>query len=328
MIVANKLSAASTKGQDVMFQKRGLQTLTWHVLSSAFLTFITLMVVTGLDARADQYILLLTIILPVFITVFLDYVSGLTSYTVLLLGYLYLSSQSFQSLPVLLSMIAIGVILATAGFTFERMRRRLGQMTEQAYRDNLTGAFTRGYGETLMAKELERSASHPKTVSLLILDIDHFKKFNDTYGHQMGDYVLTQLVSVLKLNLRSTDTLIRWGGEEFCVLLPRTVEEEAFVMAERIRMRVASHSFSGVASVHVSMGLASSQEGDTVQALFKRADQMLYEAKRQGRNRVVSHHAYSQNLVQKSLPSVTRVFGHKLPKLFTATSSTEEVELN
>ena len=315
------------KGKGAMIQNRGSQTLTWHILSSAFLTLISITIVTNLDLRADQYLLLLTIILPLFIIVFLDFVSGLLSYGMLFFTYLYLASQEPASMPVLLSMISVGIILATAGLAFKRMRQKLKTMTEQAYRDNLTGAFSRTYGEKLLANELEHSVNHPRSVSLLILDIDHFKKFNDTYGHQMGDYVLTQLVSVLKLNLRSADTLIRWGGEEFCVLLPRTLEEEALVMAERIRMRVASHSFSGVASVQVSMGLASSEEGDTVHDLFSRADQMLYEAKKRGRNCVVSYQVFSQNRTQKAFPQPARVFGYKLPKLFN-TLSAEEAEIN
>jgi len=266
-----------------IFRKQGI-----NLLCSAGVSLVAIITASQLGAQAADYLLLLSILIPLAMLALLDFWSAIFSYAVLLLAYLYIF-PSQMSLPTFLSMLAVGGILSTLGYTFSSMKQKLKNITNRANLDSLTGAYSRHYGETLLSKELERSTRTPRATSLLVLDIDHFKQFNDTYGHQMGDKVLMQLVSVIELNLRASDTLIRWGGEEFCVILPKTLEDEAYVMAERLRAKIAKHSFSGVASVQVSIGLASSEPNDSVHALFKRADLMLYEAKKQGRNRVISY---------------------------------------
>lgn len=285
-----------------------------HLLCSASLSALVLILIVSLNAHTDDYLLLSTILMPLIMIALLDFWSGLLCYSLFLLAYFYLLPQPLNT-PLLLSMVAVGVILLSVGYAFSHMKQKLKSTTQQANQDRLTGAYTRHYGEMMLQKELERAVFKPRTTSLLVLDIDHFKQFNDTYGHQMGDNVLTQLVSVLQLNLRSIDTLIRWGGEEFCVLLPRTVEDEAFIMAERLRARVAKHSFSGVASVQISIGLSSSAPNDHVNDLFKRADQMLYEAKKQGRNRVVSHKLFQEELARKTATQGARNTTRKPPTL-------------
>jgi len=126
-------------------------------------------------------------------------------------------------------------------------------------------------------------------LALLVLDIDHFKQINDTRGHDTGDRVLRELTALIQRQLRSTDWLARWGGEEFVVLLPSVRTGHATVLAENLRTAVEGHVFEPNAPVPVtvSVGLALRGAGEGFEALFKRADEALYQAKRSGRNRVV-----------------------------------------
>lgn len=125
--------------------------------------------------------------------------------------------------------------------------------------------------------------------ALLVLDIDHFKRINDSCGHDTGDRVLQELAALLRRHLRATDWLVRWGGEEFVVLLPSVDSGEVERIAENLRMAVEAHSFGECvpAPVTVSVGVALHEPGEDFGALFKRADEALYQAKRSGRNRVV-----------------------------------------
>ena len=182
----------------------------------------------------------------------------------------YLAAFAF----VIVLMAISQVLLAT-----ERLRREL---EHAASHDSLTDAFTRRYMKDALQRELARCLRHNRHMSVLLLDIDHFKKVNDTLGHQEGDRVLTDLVSNIKALLRGADLLGRFGGEEFVVLLPETPSDVAQMVAERIR--AAMSSWGGPT---VSIGVtASIVAGDTVDALLARADTAMYRAKNKGRNRV------------------------------------------
>jgi diguanylate cyclase (GGDEF)-like protein len=158
--------------------------------------------------------------------------------------------------------------------------------------DSLTGASNRRHFLDEIELELGRAKRNGLPVSLLALDIDHFKAVNDQYGHQAGDALLKAFVDVIKETLRPHDMLGRVGGEEFMVLLPDTSHEAATVLAERIRCRVESMaiSFDGTTlSITVSVGVAEfGVDGDSQDAVFKAADSRLYQAKHLGRNRIVS----------------------------------------
>ena len=131
-------------------------------------------------------------------------------------------------------------------------------------------------------------------VSVLVIDIDHFKKVNDSFGHDVGDEVLSEFAVRLASNVRAIDLPVRHGGEEFVVVMPDTDLEDARRIAERIRLHVAGAPFrvmngDEMLAVTISIGVASSAgEGDTPQAIVKRADEAVYEAKNSGRNRVVA----------------------------------------
>ena len=158
--------------------------------------------------------------------------------------------------------------------------------------DGLTEVHNHRYFQEFLEKEINRSIRNENALSLLLLDIDHFKRFNDTYGHQTGDFILKELCRVLKQELREYDLLARYGGEEFVVVLPETDGEEAMVVGEKLRRAVDDYTFDdGDHTYHVtvSIGVASARPLDRSfqkNDLIGRADQALYEAKAKGRNRV------------------------------------------
>lgn len=157
----------------------------------------------------------------------------------------------------------------------------------KAQRDPLTGAYNRAALADHMARDIELAQRHHNPLSIIVLDIDHFKKINDTYGHTAGDCLLKALVECANTSIRRCDMLFRFGGEEFVVLLNNTDEKGALRLAERIRRNVEKEEFlcSGK-SIHmtISAGIASLHDKDIETHLFERADQALYRAKSDGRN--------------------------------------------
>jgi two-component system, cell cycle response regulator len=152
--------------------------------------------------------------------------------------------------------------------------------------DTLTGAYSRRKFNELVSGEVERARRYGHSLSLFILDIDHFKLVNDTHGHDAGDIVLRELADIIRAETRSADALARWGGEEFVVLAPGVGDRGCAELAERVRTAVAAHAFSGVGRVTASLGVAEYARGDTPDMLFARADRALYDAKEGGRDRV------------------------------------------
>jgi len=160
-----------------------------------------------------------------------------------------------------------------------------------ANQDVLTGCFNRRHFMALAAQEIQRCLRYKRPLSLLMMDIDHFKGFNDQYGHQTGDEVLRNLVILCQKQLRNVDTLGRYGGEEFVVLMPETPAEGAMLASERLRDRIEKMKIAtpdGNLSITVSMGLASLERGfdetSSLDSLIKCADTALYAAKAAGRN--------------------------------------------
>ena len=121
---------------------------------------------------------------------------------------------------------------------------------------------------------------------MIMFDIDHFKKVNDTYGHTVGDYVLQTLTQIVRENLREIDYLVRWGGEEFIIITPETDIEKAEVLAERIRKATENYIFDQVGAITISLGVAQLKKDDTEDTFIKRVDDAMYLAKQKGRNRV------------------------------------------
>lgn len=167
------------------------------------------------------------------------------------------------------------------------LESKTAQLEQAAATDPLTGAANRARFEELLHTEMRRHDRVPDLpFSVLLFDIDSFKRVNDTWGHNQGDAVLKGVVQHVRGQLRSIDTLARWGGEEFAVLLPQTGAAEARVVAEKIRRTIEAVEFAQVGRMSASFGVAMYQTGETGPALLGRADDALYRAKRNGRNRV------------------------------------------
>jgi diguanylate cyclase (GGDEF)-like protein len=166
------------------------------------------------------------------------------------------------------------------------------RLAQLAVTDGLTGLYNHRHLHERLSLEVERSQRSGLPLSLLMLDVDHFKQFNDTFGHPAGDEVLRQLARVLADTRRANDVVARYGGEEFTVILVDTAKFTAAKVAERVRERVYSHDFSDAAAragrIGVSIGVATfPDDGGDAETLVRAADAALYAAKRAGRNRVV-----------------------------------------
>jgi len=171
------------------------------------------------------------------------------------------------------------------------LKRTNELLLELSNTDHLTGLFNRRYLMESLGKEVQRSLRKGGNLSLIILDIDHFKQVNDTYGHLQGDIVLQKVAQLLQKELRAYDTAARYGGEEFIAVLPDATLEAAKFVAERVRASVQSTRFSGELSrlsLTISLGVAmfSPQGCGTVDGFIKLADDALYRSKANGRNRV------------------------------------------
>ncbi len=158
---------------------------------------------------------------------------------------------------------------------------------ELSVRDHLTKLYNRIKLDEEFSKEISRAQRFQHPLSVIILDIDHFKDVNDTYGHLVGDSVLVELAKILENNIRSTDILGRWGGEEFVIICPETDSTGAENLAEKIRENIEKHSFSTVGNKTASFGVSQFISKDNEQQMIARADKALYDAKENGRNRVI-----------------------------------------
>lgn len=156
--------------------------------------------------------------------------------------------------------------------------------------DGLTQVNNRRFFDESIERELSRCRRYGRTLSLVLIDVDHFKKINDTFGHLAGDAVLKEVASAIRKRIRKEDLLARYGGEEFAVLTPEVDLKGALSMAEKVRKVIEKHEFSfdgEVIPVTISCGVATlGKKGDTAPALVQRADEKLYEAKEGGRNQV------------------------------------------
>jgi diguanylate cyclase (GGDEF)-like protein len=161
------------------------------------------------------------------------------------------------------------------------------QLEEKSKTDSLTGAFNRQGIEEAIRIGLWEWRSQKKPLSLILIDIDHFKKINDEYGHTVGDNVLSTLSNIVKQHIRTNDLFARWGGEEFLLVCRDTKIEQASLIADKTREIIASFVFSENIHVTASFGVATLNANETLEQLFNNADKALYEAKHQGRNKVV-----------------------------------------
>lgn len=185
-------------------------------------------------------------------------------------------------------------------FTFEKHMTKLlsayegeicaytDTLEELSNTDALTGLFNRLKLDEVFSYEISKAQRYQKAFSILLLDLDRFKSVNDTFGHQAGDQVLIETAAVLRRRCRKTDTIGRWGGEEFLIILPETDLESARLLADKIRQAVAEHSFQHTKKVTCSIGVCTFRENDDPRSMLERVDRALYLAKQSGRDRVES----------------------------------------
>jgi diguanylate cyclase (GGDEF)-like protein len=226
------------------------------------------------------------------------YLMGLLIFSRILLTLLSNSSTMdlrqasvFNTAFLLTMMLAVLGFNGTAiGLVVSRMITKIKHLSQQ---DPLTHAFNRRHLNTLAEKEIMRSNKNGKALSIIMLDIDHFKKVNDMYGHAAGDQALLTCVEVIKNTVRASDFVGRLGGEEFCIVLPDTQLKDAQALAERIRQKLENTSVlweNKVIPITASFGISSLGENNQSQwsKLLNNADQAMYMAKNNGRNKVMT----------------------------------------
>lgn len=162
------------------------------------------------------------------------------------------------------------------------------ELEKIAYYDSLTQIYNRNKFNELITREIELLKRYKQPLSLVIFDIDRFKRINDTYGHRVGDEVLAELAGIVSREIRSTDIFVRWGGEEFVIVTPQTPTQGAQLLAEKIRSKIEEWKFEGVEEcVTCSFGVTNILRLESIESAIERADELLYKAKNNGRNQVV-----------------------------------------
>ena len=195
--------------------------------------------------------------------------------------------RSLESRARLISMAADNLAMALVSLKLREALR------ERSLRDPLTRLFNRRYLEETLIRELSNCKRTNKHLGVIMLDIDHFKKYNDTHGHDVGDFVLVEIAEIVRSKLRAADVPCRYGGEELALIMPGATKEIAVARAQALRKAIEGHEFvckgKNLASVTVSMGVADfPTDGDSAPVLLKAADTALYQAKESGRNRVMA----------------------------------------
>lgn len=169
----------------------------------------------------------------------------------------------------------------------EELLSKASQLEEKASLDFLTKVYNRQKFETFLNYEISKTNRYEsQTLSVLLIDIDYFKRINDTYGHLTGDVILKEIAKILSVCSRDSDIVARWGGEEFIIMLPHTNIEQAYIVAEKLRATVENHKFEKDLRITCSIGISQYHKIESKENLFQRVDDALYKAKNNGRNRI------------------------------------------
>ena len=217
--------------------------------------------------------------------------ASVTFFLITFAGYYYLFEDTtfFLHLLWLFSAFSFGLLNA---FLIEKSDIetfiKTQELINNAETDYLTGLFNRCKTQSILSHEIMRVKRYKSSLSIIIIDIDYFKSVNDTFGHHIGDIVLKEFAMVIKNHIRKVDTLGRWGGEEFLLILPETGIREAENVAEHIRVEIEKFIFSVVKQKTGSFGVSEYLKGDNEQSIVIRADKALYKSKENGRNQINS----------------------------------------
>jgi len=204
--------------------------------------------------------------------------------------------ESHVDYTLLYQVISVFALLALLGLWRHRVIQRANRLIEEknqqletlAMTDMLTGVYNRHKIDTALSEQHELAQRYKTKFGVILMDIDHFKQVNDTYGHGIGDSTLRSFAKILISNTRSSDLVGRWGGEEFLIVVPQVDKVDLHQMAENIRHAIQVKQFDTVGEVTASIGFAVYRDGETVSELVSRADDAMYESKQGGRNLVTA----------------------------------------
>jgi diguanylate cyclase (GGDEF)-like protein len=264
--------------------------------------FISLILIPFMSFLPDSLIILkqqpAIVIVPVLIWCVLRmsqtivfYSAAYLSVTSIILSYLgqslFKTDAQFQSVLMLqlFIIVTISSVFILSALIHEK-ENILAQLKKNYDFDSLTKIYNRQYFERQVKEEIERHARYDSTFCVIMYDIDFFKAVNDTFGHLVGDEVLVNLSAIVATEIRDIDTLARWGGEEFIILMPQTKLEGAKIIAERIRQQVEQANLLPKGKLTISLGLIEYSDQDDSKSYLKRLDDALYDAKDNGRNRL------------------------------------------
>ena len=200
--------------------------------------------------------------------------------------YIYEFSQKHEEYE--LDEIILTIAISSLYLSIYTLRRfaDLKRFVIQANTDPLIGILNRRKGSDLIKRAIDRSSMLDEPSSIIMFDIDNFKNINDIYGHNTGDYVLKETTSIIKDQSRENDVFIRWGGEEFLILCPKTNLDSAYKLAERFRESIEKHQFKKLIRVTASFGVIELNHHESLRSQIDRADSNLYASKRKGKNQV------------------------------------------
>jgi diguanylate cyclase (GGDEF)-like protein len=187
----------------------------------------------------------------------------------------------------------LGFIFSTVGFiytltTSKKFTKLIDVLKDEAMHDGMTGLLNHKFFEKRLDEEIERSNRYKEQITILFLDLDNFKRINDTYGHQVGDYVLMITASIIEDNVRNIDIVSRYGGEEFCVILVNAKKEDSLKTADRIRKQIEDYEFCDKKiNEHLTISIGMGEfptDGENREDIIKYSDHRMYMAKEDGRN--------------------------------------------
>lgn len=274
------------------------ETVLWYSAVSELIVVMLLVswvfIVTPAAAARTVYVVLLTGFFITFAAAFQDFLDEL--YDALLAG------QLIEDIGYPMGIAAVTVGLGLWVFEHKRtcreLREQKRELEHMTVTDELTGLYNARHFSTSIEREIERCERYARKLSLLFIDIDNFKQFNDSYGHIEGNRVLQTCASIITGALRESDSSYRFGGEEFTIILPETGADAALQVAERIRTTFEAHPFrpDENATVHITLsgGIAELREKEDATTLVERADAAMYEAKMRGKNQIVLRRAGEQ----------------------------------
>lgn len=205
---------------------------------------------------------------------------------ILITGMAYYSEQSIQATTRVLASMILTVIFVN--MIVKIIVELQNKLRDSSIIDELTQAYNRRYLNDALENAIARLKRYDNNISLILLDIDHFKKINDTFGHSAGDHVLKELVQIIWGTLRTIDMVFRMGGEEFIILLPETTLSNATQVAEKLRLKIQEKPIVNSTKVTISAGVIQLDKSESIDELMKRVDELLYKAKNSGRNRICS----------------------------------------